>query len=157
MARHRELSPSCPFVHNPASSGNIPIILSSPSFDGSITARSSNPAAPPPAPSESSSSLSRPPINSTQSAHLGMYNHSYIFRREALRLDTFRNWPIPHIVSPQRLAKAGFFYQGTGDQVCDTLPTYFLPFQLSQKFTRLSLASSLRKLLQPLSCPSKKS
>jgi len=33
------------------------------------------------------------------------------------RLRTFINWPISHIVTPQSLAEAGFFYQHVSDRV----------------------------------------
>ncbi|XP_072270515.1 baculoviral IAP repeat-containing protein 7 isoform X1 [Pyxicephalus adspersus] len=38
-------------------------------------------------------------------------------RREMRRLVSFRDWPCPGIVSPQQLARAGFFYLGPGDRV----------------------------------------
>ncbi|CAH1183237.1 unnamed protein product [Phaedon cochleariae] len=75
MTRHRALNPECPFVINPASSGNVPITPS---------------AAP--------------------STSLNPYRES-----AAMRLASFENWPVSNIVSPERLARAGFYYFGDGD------------------------------------------
>jgi hypothetical protein len=36
---------------------------------------------------------------------------------EMRRLETFRHWPKPHIVSPQSLAQAGFYYVNHDDRV----------------------------------------
>lgn len=46
-----------------------------------------------------------------------MFDPTSTFRSEASRLETFTNWPVPEIVTPEQLAKAGFYYQGTGDKV----------------------------------------
>lgn len=40
---------------------------------------------------------------------------SQFFNSEENRLRSFENWPVPEIVSPQSLARAGFFYLGEGD------------------------------------------
>ncbi|XP_023022301.2 death-associated inhibitor of apoptosis 2 [Leptinotarsa decemlineata] len=74
MARHIALSPTCPFVMSPSTSGNIPTL----------------------------SSAQVPPGE--------LYRVS-----AALRLATFDNWPIPLIVTPERLANAGFYYLKEGD------------------------------------------
>ncbi|XP_044259802.1 baculoviral IAP repeat-containing protein 7-A-like [Tribolium madens] len=74
MAKHKTLNPSCPFVLNPTTSGNVPII------------------SPTNVPSTSDS-----------------------MKDEAIRLKTFAKWPKPHIVAPERLARAGFYYLNTGD------------------------------------------
>ncbi|KAJ1531810.1 hypothetical protein ONE63_000464 [Megalurothrips usitatus] len=104
MARHRRLTPGCPFVSNPASSGNVPLCgiprdVPPHSFPSPTTQ------------TRSSGSNSR-----TSTAHLGIYDQATMFRSEAARLETFENWP-SDIVTPQQLAKAGFFYQGAGDKV----------------------------------------
>ncbi|KAK3931779.1 Baculoviral IAP repeat-containing protein 3 [Frankliniella fusca] len=104
MARHRRVSPSCPFVINPASSGNVPL----------CGAPRDVPAHPHP----STAFQSRPSGSSARlTASHGMWDQSTMFRSEAARLETFENWPIPEIVSPSQLAKSGFYYQGTGDKV----------------------------------------
>lgn len=82
MAKHRTLSPNCPFVLNPTTSGNVPTI-SQP-----ITTVAST--------------------STTTSDTLNL-------KDEANRLKTFTRWPIPHIVTPESLARAGFYYLNTGD------------------------------------------
>ncbi|KAK5650406.1 hypothetical protein RI129_001435 [Pyrocoelia pectoralis] len=80
MARHRELNPACAFVLDSSTSGNVPNVLQS-MHDG---------------------------IVSEDVADSPHYTHS--LRHEAVRLQSFENWPVPHIVSPESLAKAGFYY-----------------------------------------------
>ncbi|XP_017784576.1 PREDICTED: baculoviral IAP repeat-containing protein 7-B-like [Nicrophorus vespilloides] len=74
MAKHRTLSPTCPFVLDPNTSGNVPNISTNPS-----------------------------PVTTED------------MRVEAIRLRTFDNWPATDIVSPDSLAKAGFYYLHTED------------------------------------------
>lgn len=76
IARHRTLNPQCPFVLNPATSGNIPCVVSPPSIPSSST---------------------------------------FDYKNEATRLASFENWPIPDIVTPEALAKAGFYSLRNGD------------------------------------------
>lgn len=106
MARHRRLSPACPFVSNPSSSGNVPLC-------GAPRDVPSNSFPSPTTQSRSSGSSAR-----NSAAHLGMWDQTTMFRSEATRLETFSSWPVPDIVRPEQLAKAGFYYQGTGDKVC---------------------------------------
>lgn len=82
MAKHRTLSPTCPFVVNPNTSGNVPIISSQVPQSANV-------------PSSSSTTDSMKDLNN--------------------RLATFSGWPISHIVSPERLARAGFYYLNSGD------------------------------------------
>ncbi|KAE8750037.1 inhibitor of apoptosis 2, partial [Frankliniella occidentalis] len=105
MARHRRISPSCPFVSNPASSGNVPL----------CGAPRDVPAHPLP----STTYQARPSGSSARSntSHAGMWDQTTMFRSEAFRLETFENWPIPEIVTPSQLAKSGFSYLGIGDKV----------------------------------------
>ncbi|KAF5301489.1 hypothetical protein FQR65_LT08792 [Abscondita terminalis] len=79
MAKHRELSPTCAFVLDSSTSGNVPIL---PSGAFSI-------------PSEDS---------------IDAPNYSHSLTHEAVRLQSFENWPMTHIVTPESLAKAGFYY-----------------------------------------------
>lgn len=44
-------------------------------------------------------------------------SQSMQFRSESDRLRTFSRWPVPNIVSPERLAKSGFYYLQHGDKV----------------------------------------
>ncbi|KAJ3666147.1 hypothetical protein Zmor_001601 [Zophobas morio] len=78
MAKHKTLSPTCPFVLNPTTSGNVPII----------------------------SQPTNVPSSSTTSDSM---------KDEAARLKTFKRWPIPHIVTAESLARAGFYYLNAGD------------------------------------------
>ncbi|RZC18428.1 inhibitor of apoptosis 2 [Asbolus verrucosus] len=78
MAKHKTLNPCCPFVTNPTTSGNVPII----------------------------SQPTNVPSSSTTTD---------LMKDEAMRLKTFKKWPIPQIVNPESLARAGFYYLNTGD------------------------------------------
>lgn len=84
MARHRQLSPSCDFVINPSTSSNVPNISQQ-------CSRVDNIAATP-----------EPNLDSPQ------YSNSLMF--EGVRLQSFIDWPIPHIITPECLARAGFYY-----------------------------------------------
>lgn len=81
MARHRARSPQCPFVLNPSTSGNVPTI---------------------PSPTTDTPSSSTAATTTTE-------QQPCLFQEEA-RLNSFDNWPIPEIVSPEDLARAGFYY-----------------------------------------------
>ena len=43
-------------------------------------------------------------------------SRDYKMRRESVRIESFVGWPIPFL-SFAKLARAGFFYNGTGDKV----------------------------------------
>ncbi|KAK9871338.1 hypothetical protein WA026_011605 [Henosepilachna vigintioctopunctata] len=93
MAKHKAASPSCPFVLDPTTSGNVPII---------------------------------PQLISQPSSSVNLD-----FTQESVRLASFRNWPIPHIVTPESLASAGFYYFDNGDNTkcayCKGVMTSWLP------------------------------
>ncbi|XP_045474277.1 baculoviral IAP repeat-containing protein 7-A [Harmonia axyridis] len=93
MAKHKNVSPTCPFVLNPTTSGNVPIITQ---------------------------------IYSTPSVSTNLN-----YKDEAVRLSSFRNWPVPHIVAPESLARAGFYYYDCGDNTkcafCNGVMTSWLP------------------------------
>lgn len=126
MVRHRALDPQCPFVKNPIQSGNVPLIPGGSSApptrsnscqpssltdgEGSSSSRQNNPQ-------PSADSLS---IENVTSLDDGMD-----FRSEAARLQSFRSWPIPFIVAPERLAKAGFYYLQQGDRVRNDVIEHF--------------------------------
>lgn len=74
MAKHKTLNPSCPFVLNPTTSGNVPIVS---------------------------------PTNVPSTSDL--------MKNETARLKSFAKWPKPEMVSPESLARAGFYYLNTGD------------------------------------------
>lgn len=105
MTRHRSLDPRCPFVISPALSGNIPI----------TNLESSSPV-----------TSNQPEIHTgeetgqvrTRSTRARTREQSVLqYENESARLESFANWPIPFIVSPERLAKAGFYYAQQGDKV----------------------------------------
>lgn len=79
MAKHRRLDPRCPFIVNPATSGNIPRLQ------------------------HNNSRICEVDIQRLQT--------------ENSRLETYLNWPAGHIVTPQNLARAGFYYLQQGDKV----------------------------------------
>uniref|UniRef100_A0A1B6IHN5 RING-type domain-containing protein n=1 Tax=Homalodisca liturata TaxID=320908 RepID=A0A1B6IHN5_9HEMI len=104
MTRHRALDPNCPFVLSPALSGNVP-----------FTSR----------PNEGHSSNTEEITLHNRPAGDGVLNAGSIdvesnqdqMYDEAARLNTYVNWPISFIVSPQSLSKAGFYYLQQGDKV----------------------------------------
>ncbi|XP_021938290.1 baculoviral IAP repeat-containing protein 7-like isoform X2 [Zootermopsis nevadensis] len=100
MARHRALDPQCPFVKNPIQSGNVPTI----------------PGDSPAPPGRSSQPDGAGPSSSTV-GDTGTWDQGTTYRSEAARLESFRSWPIPFIVAPERLARAGFYYLQQGDRV----------------------------------------
>lgn len=75
MARHKDLSPTCPFVLDPSTSGNAPFTF--------------RPTVVPFLPLD--------------------------YTNESVRLASFENWPVPDIVRPEDLARAGFFSLKDGD------------------------------------------
>ncbi|XP_039289267.1 death-associated inhibitor of apoptosis 2 [Nilaparvata lugens] len=119
MNKHASLNPSCPFVNNPAGCGNIPIESTQSSRE--LSNRSSteldsviiNPRT---SLLGSAIQLSRPPIIDYQQS-------------EAARLESFTNWPKAYIVTPESLARAGFFYIHQSDKVqcafCDGIVSHW--------------------------------
>ncbi|CAK9831205.1 Death-associated inhibitor of apoptosis 2 [Anthophora retusa] len=89
IVRHQLAEPDCPFVQNPSSTCNVPL----------ITMSTHNP--------ELASS-------STEISHERNTNEC---RTVSQRLQTFANWPITSIVSPEELARAGFYYLQQADEV----------------------------------------
>ncbi|GLG97781.1 Death-associated inhibitor of apoptosis 2 [Gryllus bimaculatus] len=140
MARHRLLNPECPFVKDPITSGNIPVVYRSPSLYSQVSETNQN-SLPSPSLANSVDFLSSPQIstasigvgatqddniNNLVSSTAGVSNSSETsnsnanfssYRSEAVRLQSFATWPKSHIVSPSLLAKSGFFYLLDGDWV----------------------------------------
>lgn len=98
--RHVQLDPTCIFLRNPSESGNISIQQAENSnpIISTSTQRSEDVG--------SASTVASAPIDLTQMD----------LKIEANRLATFINWPNPNI-TPQALAKAGFYYLNRSDQV----------------------------------------
>lgn len=87
MISHRLANPDCPFVLDPDSCNNVPLIRSS-SLDVTPSSSSSN-------------SSQNSEVTNFANVDLTQYCH---------RLATFENWPIPEIVSSERVARSGFYY-----------------------------------------------
>lgn len=84
---HRSANPDCPFVIDPDSCNNVPLLRSS-MLDITPSSSSSN--------SSQNSEM-------TNFANLDLTQYSQ-------RLATFENWPIPDVVSAERVARSGFYY-----------------------------------------------
>ncbi|OAD59107.1 Apoptosis 2 inhibitor [Eufriesea mexicana] len=103
IVRHRLAEPNCPFVQNPSSTCNVPLIPIS------ILSEYSGLA---------SSSIEVEQDNNVvehQSANLSQARKDHWIM--LYRLKSFTKWPIPSIVSPESLAKAGFYYLQCNDKV----------------------------------------
>jgi hypothetical protein len=95
IIRHQQANPECPFVLEPHDTCNVPVIFE---------------------PNETIHSNSR-----DDDPQLDLRRWRRILQIEMMnyyqRLSTFENWPIPDIVSPEILAKSGFFYFKQADLV----------------------------------------
>ncbi len=117
---HRSKYPSCSFIQDQSTSGNIPLLtgrtarsrssispsISSPSGGGTVAVDS---------PYSRWTTGARP-----SSLVFRSERHFRLFRsmtKEDDRLATFRRWPKADVVQPFQLARAGFFYTGKGDTV----------------------------------------
>lgn len=106
MARHRALDPRCPFVRSPALSGNIPITNNGNEMQISSGDENNHPSS-----RNNNRSNDAPGVAAGNVQEDPMHN-------EQMRLSTFSNWPVSFIVTPESLAKAGFYYVQQGDKVC---------------------------------------
>ncbi|XP_046435566.1 baculoviral IAP repeat-containing protein 7-like isoform X2 [Neodiprion fabricii] len=109
MARHRQLDPNCPFVLNPSSTCNVPLVSSPNPLSSSSSSSSSSVSRQQP--------NNRNPIPAVSAAVRRSQEPRAEYRTEAQRLRSFVNWPVPMIVSPESLAKAGFYYLQEADMV----------------------------------------
>ncbi|KAJ8678631.1 hypothetical protein QAD02_014418 [Eretmocerus hayati] len=87
VALHQTANPDCPFVLNPDDTCNVPLIAAT---------------------NDSVPSNSRDNNSNLADMDLTKYIN---------RLKTFENWPIPAVVSPERLARSGFYYLQQTDMV----------------------------------------
>ncbi|OXU22592.1 hypothetical protein TSAR_012529 [Trichomalopsis sarcophagae] len=101
MALHRIANPECPFVLDPIATCNVPLILMA---DESINPNSVDNN------HNENSESSAGGVTQLENAITDLTRYSD-------RLNTFRNWPIPAIVSPERLARSGFYYLQQADMV----------------------------------------
>ncbi|XP_043511481.1 putative inhibitor of apoptosis isoform X1 [Frieseomelitta varia] len=103
IARHRLAEPTCPFVQNPSSTCNVPLI---PINNFGLASSSST---------ETSQDNNVVECQSTSPCQNKEPQKEY--RTVSQRLQSFTNWPISSIVSPEKLAKAGFYYLQQDDEV----------------------------------------
>lgn len=99
MVRHRQVSPECPFVLNPSDTCNVPLLTASNSAEMLSSRRNSD-----------STVHGSPVVFRSRDV-------SFEVQTMAQRLATFDTWPIPGVVSPERLAQAGFYYLQQADVV----------------------------------------
>lgn len=99
MARHRQIEPNCPFVLNPLNTCNVPLVRSLP--------------LPPSSHLQSNAGNQM----TTSTTVLQSQDPRIEYRTKEQRLRSFVNWPIPSIVSPERLAESGFYYLQQADMV----------------------------------------
>lgn len=98
MARHRRLDPNCPFVVNPQTSGNVPLVFNQHSRLAT-----------------SDSSSNDEPLDSIlEDQDYGLTEEDEMYRNDALRLLSFINWPVSsHTVFvyfiKQNLKKLAFY------------------------------------------------
>ncbi|CAL8364816.1 unnamed protein product [Lota lota] len=119
--KHRQLSPSCPFIQSLPSTANL--------LSSSHSAFSPLRSAPVLPPGEEAAAylnigFSAPPPSSPLASR-GVEDmshqrppvcHNPSMRREQERLDSFHAWTVS-IITPGELAKAGFYFLGQGDRV----------------------------------------
>lgn len=104
IVRHRLAEPNCPFVLNPSATCNVPLIsvsTNSRAFESSSTEM----------PQDNDTIENQTPRSDQNKEHQKEY------KTVAQRLQTFIHWPSSAVVSPEKLAKAGFYYLGHEDNV----------------------------------------
>ncbi|XP_011298332.1 apoptosis 2 inhibitor [Fopius arisanus] len=108
MVRHREAEPNCPFVRDPASTCNVPIVESLESITSQPTSSSQLPQEN--AHGNADQASRAPTIVQSENARIE-------YGSFARRLDSFQNWPTTAAVTPEQLARAGFYYLQSEDMV----------------------------------------
>ncbi|CAG5100992.1 Similar to Diap2: Death-associated inhibitor of apoptosis 2 (Drosophila melanogaster) [Cotesia congregata] len=108
MARHREARPECPFVLNPTNTCNVPLLDSNNSTP-SLFSLPPPPEEPRIEPSDRQQPTTSSPVQSQNPRiEYGTYEQ---------RLRSFGNWPATNNVTPESLARAGFYYLQQEDMV----------------------------------------
>ncbi|XP_076245579.1 death-associated inhibitor of apoptosis 2 [Calliopsis andreniformis] len=105
MVRHRQAAPDCPFVQNPSNTCNVPLIPISTNESGLMSSSREV--------SQENDTVEHPSVTS----FLQNQDSTDEYKTVSQRLETFATWPIPSIVSPEKLAKAGFYYLQHDDTV----------------------------------------
>ncbi|CAH6777472.1 baculoviral IAP repeat-containing protein 2 isoform X2 [Phodopus roborovskii] len=112
VEKHRQLYPSCSFVHTLLSDS-----LQSPSKDTAPVRSGFAHPLPPPERAVTHSNLSSDPLSSGAVEDLSRTSPcSYAMITEEARFLTYSMWPLSFL-SPAELARAGFYYIGPGDRV----------------------------------------
>lgn len=105
MSRHRQAEPSCPFVQDPGTTCNVPLIDTS-RLQPTPSSSSSTAAAAAAVNSETSQALRprrAPGVVHSKNPRIEYGNFSQ-------RLRSFDRWPGSAPVTPEHLARAGFYY-----------------------------------------------
>ncbi|XP_063981768.1 baculoviral IAP repeat-containing protein 7 [Diachasmimorpha longicaudata] len=109
MVRHRQAEPNCPFVRNPATTCNVPIVESLESITSQPTSSSRG--------SRGSDARGDGDQASWATTIVQSENPRVEYGSFAQRLTSFRNWPSTAAVTPEQLARAGFYYLQSEDMV----------------------------------------
>ncbi|KAI4491236.1 hypothetical protein M0802_010332 [Mischocyttarus mexicanus] len=115
IVRHRNAAPDCPFVLNPSITCNEPLVLpSNENRESLLNDRSSIDRT-----NQGESLLSTRSSSCRVNRSTPLTDEEIDINHRTIenRLSTFTNWPIPEIVSPQKLAEAGFIYLQNRDVV----------------------------------------
>ncbi|KAG8040581.1 hypothetical protein G9C98_002577 [Cotesia typhae] len=110
MARHREASPECPFVLNSTGTCNVPLLDSNNSTPSLFSL-------PPPPEEPRIESSDRQQQQPTTSFPVPSQNPRIEYGTYEQRLRSFENWPATNNVTPESLARAGFYYLQQEDTV----------------------------------------
>ncbi|EFN85667.1 Apoptosis 2 inhibitor [Harpegnathos saltator] len=110
MARHRQAQPACPFVVNSADTCNVPLIPASASVSIESSVTSSLPVT-------RQSNVIKGNLGEVQETAVRSTNPLRDYGTTSQRLRSFVNWPISSVVSPEQLAKSGFYYLQFSDLV----------------------------------------
>lgn len=104
MARHRQAQPTCPFVVNAADTCNVPLVPASANAsteESSVTSSS---------PVTRQSNVVKGNPGEVRETTVRSANPLRDYSSFSQRLRSFSNWPISSVVSPEQLAKSGFYY-----------------------------------------------
>lgn len=113
MARHREASRECPFVLNSTGTCNVPLLDS----NNSTPSLFSLPPPPEEPRIESSDRQQQQQQQPTTSSPVQNQNPRIEYGTYEQRLRSFGNWPATNNVTPESLARAGFYYLQQEDTV----------------------------------------
>ncbi|XP_032688139.1 baculoviral IAP repeat-containing protein 7 isoform X2 [Odontomachus brunneus] len=110
MARHRQAQPACPFVLNAADTCNIPLVPASAGISTELAVTSSSLAT-------RQSNVIKGNPGEVRETIVRSTNPLKDYGTVSQRLRSFNSWPISSVVSPEQLAKSGFYYLQFSDLV----------------------------------------